>query len=199
MPIGEVYQLAVDQSLHGVLVTNIFYYNMLVDGAGPDEEQLFDAFKEDAIPTWRDACTSQWSVTCLRARRVSGVGTFPESLEVITGSAGTILEEALPANCVAVCSWYSQTYTKTGRGRSYFSGGPLSGEDTNTWQAAQMTLWNAIAAILQGTITDSVSAGSFERTLWSGTPPAKRDVVKREMRPQVRKLRSRTTRACVTA
>ena len=82
MPVGSTYQLAVDQSLHGVLCTNIFYFTQLLGGSGDDEDDLIASFKEDVVPQWQACLSVDWQITCYRARRVSGTGTFPEALEV---------------------------------------------------------------------------------------------------------------------
>ncbi|GAG55478.1 unnamed protein product [marine sediment metagenome] len=199
MSVGDVYQLAVDQVLHGVLLTNVFHFEQTIDGSGDDEADLFAAFEEDGLPNWKLAVSAQLMFTCLRARQVSGVGAFPESLLVLTGDVGALLEEALPANCVAVISWYSQTYSKSGRGRSFISGAPVPSEDENTWEEAQYDLFNTMANSLGTPFIDSVSGASFALAIWGGTPGAAKDVAKFETRPQVRKLRGRTTRACSTA
>ncbi|GAH04876.1 unnamed protein product, partial [marine sediment metagenome] len=102
MPVGEVYQLAVDQELNGVLLTNVFYFAQLISGSGDDENDLIDAFEEDVVPTWLLCCSDDWQITCYRARRVSGVGTFAEALQVASGDVGDVVAEPLPANAVAV-------------------------------------------------------------------------------------------------
>lgn len=199
MGVGDIYQLAVDQALHGVLLTNVLHVEQLIGGSGDDEDDLFAAFKEDSLPTWKLAVSAQLSFTCLRARQVSGVGSFAEALEVLAAQQGILLGEALPANNVAVVSWYSETYSKSGRGRSYLSGCRIEDEDENTWVEAQFILLETMSLLLGGTWTDSVSGASFARTIWGGSPATAKDIVKREVRPQVRKLRGRTTKACVTA
>lgn len=199
MAVDDVYQIAVDQTLHGILLTNLFHYKQLVGGSGDDEQDLIDAFAEDVQPAWEAALSLDWSITCYRSRQVSGSGAFPETLEVVTGAVGDLTGNAFPANAVAVISWYSQTYSKAGRGRSFFSGIRMDDEHENTWQAAQMTLLNLLGAALVGTITDSVSGGSFESVIWGGSPATSKKIVKREVRPQVRKLINRTNKSCVTA
>ncbi|GAG73764.1 unnamed protein product, partial [marine sediment metagenome] len=97
MPVGSTYQIAVDQSLHGVLCTNIFYFSQLETGSGDDEQDLMDAFKEDGMPAWRLCLSVDWAATCYRVRRVSGTGTFPEAFEVISGIIGALTGDALPA------------------------------------------------------------------------------------------------------
>lgn len=199
MPVGSTYQLAVDQSLHGVLCTNIFYWTQTQTGSGDDEQDLIDAFKEDGTPAWQACLSDEWQITCYRARRVSGTGTFAEKFEVATGIDGDLTGAALPANAVAVISWYSETYSKAGRGRSYFSGCQMIDELENTWNSTQYALLELLGFAIQDGVADSVSGAIFDRTLWGGNPATAKPVVKREVRAQVRKLRGRTTRSCVTA
>ncbi|GAG73759.1 unnamed protein product, partial [marine sediment metagenome] len=117
----------------------------------------------------------------------------------ISGIIGALTGDALPANGVGVISWYTETYTKSGRGRSYFSGCRMVDELENTWTNDQVALFDTFGSAIQNEIEDSVSGGKFRRALWGGDPATAKNVVKREVRAQVRKLRGRTTRSCVTA
>jgi hypothetical protein len=197
MGVGDIYSLAIDQDVHGVACVNVFHFEQTGPGAADDENELIDAFESDCFPAWQAATSTQWSAACARARQVSGSGAFPEVLQIIPGVAGALIGEALPANAVAVISWYSQTYTKAGRGRSFFSGIRLADEDENTWIVAQQALLATLAGAITNTITDAGSGATFKQVIWGGTPATEKTVVKYEVRPQVRKLRSRTTRSCL--
>lgn len=198
MGVGDIYQAAVDQSLHGVAMTNVFHFEQTFAGTGEDEKDLAGAIEDDILPTWILAMSDDWEAVCIRTRQVSGTGSFPEELTLLTGQTGSIVGDALPANNVAVISWYSETYTKSGRGRSYYSGADMDNQSENTWEVDQVVLWDNLANVTASEITDASSGAKFKLNLWTGTPKTAKSVVRYDSRNAVRKLRGRTTRSCST-
>lgn len=199
MSVGDIYSLAIDQSLNGVLLTNVFHYEQTGPGAGNDEQELIDAWQADTLPTWKLAVSTSLQFTCGRARQVSGTGSFPETFEIFSAQIGALAGEALPANCVAVLGYYSTTYSKSGRGRSYISGCRMVDEDENTWVSAEYSLLLTLAQAVVDTITDAGSGATFKHVIWGGSPATSKTTVRHEARAQVRKLRGRTTLGCVAA
>lgn len=197
MAVDDIYQLAIDQSLNGVLLTNVFHYEQTGPGGSDPEQSLIDAWQTDTLPEWEAAVAVNLIFTCGRARQVSGVGSFPETFEIFASENGDLTGEALPANAVAVLSWYSATYTKSGRGRSFISGIRMVDEDENTWITAQQALLDTFAGAVINTITDAGTGATFKQVIWGGSPATAKTVIKKEVRPQVRKLRGRTTRGCI--
>lgn len=198
MPIGSTYSLAVDQQLHINAISNIFNYRQTGGASDDDEQALMNAFFADVMTTWQDLVTDQWSAVCMRAREVSADGTRPEVLQLLTGISGSITnEEALPTNVVACISFYSETYDRTGRGRNYFSGSPVSAENENTWDNPHLVKLDALGTALINNITDGATSTTFERVIWGGEPVATaKPVIKHEGNPEVRKLRRRTRTLC---
>lgn len=179
MAVDDIYQLAIDQSLNGVLITNVFHYEQTGPGGTDSEQSLIDAWQSDTLPEWELAVATSLLFTCGRARQVSGVGSFPEQFEIFTGENGALVGEALPANAVAVISWYSGTFSKSGRGRSFISGARMVDEDENTWITAQQALWDTFAGAVINTITDAGTGATFKQVIWGGSPATAKTVIKK--------------------
>jgi hypothetical protein len=129
MAVDDIYQLSIDQAIHGVLISNVFHYEQTGPGGTDPEQSLIDAWQSDTLPDWKLAVSIDLVFACARSRQVSGVGSFPETFEILTAQFGALAAGALPANAVAVISWYSSLYTKSGRGRSFLSGILIISED----------------------------------------------------------------------
>ena len=196
MAVGDIYNLVIDQQLHNTAIANVFHFEQTVDGDGEDELNLMRGFEEQLFPDWRNFCSDQWSVACMRARRVSGSGVFPEELYLPTGAVGNLAEEALPANCVLCCTWYSETFNKSGRGRTYFSGIGMPQESENTWTRGLIVLFNMFGDKFVAPITDTMTGAVFTSVLWTGVTPSSKNIGQYIANSDVRKLRGRTSKQC---
>lgn len=199
MALDDIYYLAVDQVVYGVVCTNVFHYKESTAVAPGDNgaEQLVEAFEEDNAPVWAANLATDWSVVCLRAARIKPEqgSEFPKT---ISGVSGAVTGPALPANQVALISVYSSTISRRGRGRSYISGMSVAAESANHLTTEGLTNLGAIAGTFDNNIANSAGSGVFTPVVYSTVDEAGYDIQHVEPKSPFRKLRNRTPTICIT-
>ena len=195
MAIDDTYKLELHQQVHNVNLVNIFHYKQ-VTSSTDDAPQLIAAFLNTVLTTWRNMCGPEWKALCVIVSRLlptEGSRRFGVLTPPVTGMASG---ECMPANSVVVGTWYTNEVSKTGRGRSYFSGFPEAAEGRNNlvnsnWEAFVNTL-----NVINSTQIGSPSDGSWKLVIWSPKDQVTYDVEAFEGRTPIKKLRSRTPRIC---
>jgi len=196
MASGDIYQASINQSLHGVTCVNVFDYVQSLDSSGgvEPEQDLAEAIRDHLIPLWANEVSDQVTFGCVVVRKKYPTGGTPYELS-LGPVVGAQVGEALPANAVAVVSYYTATYDKTGRGRAYFSGMLIADERDNCWSdAAGARLFVIGQETRKNLVGKGSGLGDFDRCLAGGDPPVAKVLEKFQVRVQVRKLRGRTMR-----
>lgn len=198
MPDTDVYQLACDQTVGRSTAVNVWHFQQIGDTSGGNmpEKKLAETFEESIQMQMAAFLSQEWSVFCLRVRRV-----FPdqgsEFIYVPTdNTVGLNTSSVLPPNQAAVLSLYTENYGKKGRGRKYIAGVPLDAESANHLTNAGLL---GLQAIGMGAIADLPAPS--DTSLWrAGLLEKPGDIwhpfVRYEARSPLRKLRGRTSTIC---
>ena len=208
MASGDVYQLSVDQTLHGVRFRNVFHYQTGADADDDksNEQAIILAFEAQvSVPAWAPAVSSDLAFQCYSCRKVSPSAGSEFVAAAIGATSGGAAADALPANQVVLITRKTAT---GGRGktqsRSYISGlskqYEVDGNISNEWQDEL----EALATALDNTLTQ-VAPGTGQ---WApclppsvdkdDNPLAAMQFVEglHNVRGNLRKLRSRTALLC---
>lgn len=197
MAVGDVYQLAHNQSLYGVQVVNVLHYQTEIEPtSGTEEADIATEFLTGVIGPMFTNLSTAWTSDCMVVRKLGPGASTPYTQ--LTGLPGTVAGEAMPPNAVGVLSFYTDDFTKSGRGRTYISGMLTSDEADNCWTDAAAARLDLIAQAIRDDL-DAIGGGTgtYASGIWTGTPKTFKNTIIREVRSQVRKLRGRTMRrAC---
>lgn len=126
MAIGDVYEVTVVSQVNGQRVVNVQHFGEAVECTDDIPARSICAMWEDVfLPLYLAALSNEGSVQCIYARRIDPTLGIP-FLVVETSSPGLVAAESVPSNAAAVISFYTSLYSRSGRGRQYFSGVPES-------------------------------------------------------------------------
>jgi len=192
---GDRILLAARGSLYGVTCVTTIPYVETVSGGTNALDNLLAEFRDTVVPDWMAVLSEDFTLHCLEAVIVDAGPASPRTLQLASANVGLVEEPSLPANRVMVCSEYSETYTRSGRGRHFFSGIPLSREYDNALSEESKDDLETFAATLQSNLVSSV-LGEWQRVIRSIVLAEDFAVEVTVFSPQVRTLRSRTPRLC---
>lgn len=196
MAVDDVYQTTLYQSMLGVSIANVWYYQEVTGAVTKDEEDAINDWVEsDVLPDYVTALSDQWRAQCVRTVKITGGSNVPREKFFTSGNIGSQTGEPLPPNAVMCGTFYTGGYTRAGRGRVYISGWRVADEDDNCFNTAAKTRGQAIMDALTANAAP-IGEGTYNRILLSGSPAAPILVLSNYTNPQVRKLRSRTMKAC---
>ena len=122
MALNDVYQLNVNQKVHGVNVVNTYHFQQTIAEAGGEvpEDSLMAAWNLIMSPLQQAMSVLAWNQTCLTARKVRPIGGV-QFLNT-AGFVGSVAGEGFAANTCCVGRLYSNTASRRGRGRKFLSG-----------------------------------------------------------------------------
>lgn len=198
MAVGDFYRVSWNQTCHGINCVNTFVYKQTGgSGSVAEEQDLAEGFRDDVaaniVGTWG---SDQYVSECIVVRKIApGAASIYHLVHGVEGSFTGV--ESLPAKSVAVISRYTTQLGRKGRGRTYLSGGLQSWEKDNCWSTAGFSVLINIANWFFADVTSGSGGGVFEPGMLVGTPGSFEEILKHEVRSQIRNLRSRTQkRAC---
>lgn len=191
MPIGDIYQLSVDQLLFGVALTNTHYFRQESPDAPSDTPStLIEAYINDLLPLQ----LAMQSQDCVSSQiRVIRVHPIPSqaTLQSIT-SPGTIVAESHPANICSLGGLYGTAASTAPQGRNFFAGIPMANINRGLLTDAALVLLQSFITRLLSNIQDPTSLTDWQRVLFKTLDDTVFDLVQAIARPASRKLRSRT-------
>ncbi len=196
MAIGDIYQLSVNQALHGVELANVYNFEQLSDvtpGTEP-ENSLMEAWVEDISGLMVAMNASAWSITCLTCIKVRPTGGV--RFTRATTLPGSIAGEANNANTACVGTLYSALAGPRGRGRNWYSGMPVNAASAGRLDQAALTAFNTFLDALIAIISWSADNADFIIRIISGIDAIIRPVDQRQARVRLRYLKSRRNRIC---
>lgn len=188
-------QVAAKGSLYGVTCVTTLAYVETVSGGINALDNLLAEFRDTVVPDWMAIVSEDFTLHCLEATIVVAGPASPRTLQLSSANVGLVEEPALPANRVMVVTEYSETYTRSGRGRHYFSGIPLTLEQDNCLSEDAKANLEAFAATLKGNLV-SGTLGEWQRVIRSLVTAEDYPIEVAMFSPQIRTLRSRTPRLC---
>jgi hypothetical protein len=196
MPIGGIYQLAVNQDLYGVKAANVYHFEQLSDtspGVRP-ENSLMEAFLEHMTPLQALMSSEDWTMSCVTSRLVN-FGGGPQFIKPDT-TPGEVNGQALPASTCCVGSLYSGQGTRKGRGRKFFPGVPKGSTQLGLLSdTGIIPLANFLARLISAIKWTADNADFIIRIL-STVDDIARGVVSTIARPRLAKLSGRTSVFC---
>jgi len=196
MAVGDVYQLGVNQTLYGVQLANIYSFEQLADttpGTSP-EDSLIQAFLEHLTPLQAAMSVIPWSTTCFTAIRVRPTGGV--QFVVPAATPGLLTGEGNAVTTCCLASLYSSTVGPRGRGRKFFSGIPVTGNQFGRLSTASLALFTTFLDRLLLVIKWAADNAQFILRIISSVDAIIRDVVKYHQRVALTKQRSRLGRIC---
>ncbi len=191
MPVGDVYQLSIDATLHDQQVRQVHHYRQ--DSADPPTivgQTLIDAWNEFVKPTYQAFASEDLNFTIGSARRV-----HPNPSQTIfanLGGVGDVNEPSSAANTVGVSSYYARGNPSWIIGRTFISGIVKTAIHAGLMDAATRLLVQAFATRLLEQLTDSTHNTNWQKVMWNSTFATVLDILDSQVRTQIRKLRSRT-------
>lgn len=193
---NDVYQTTLYQSMFGVSIANVWHYKETAAPVTMDAEDAINQWVEsDVLPSYVAALSNQWKALCVSTVKITGGNNVPREKFFTAANIGVQTGTGLPPNCVLVGTFYTGNYGNNGRGRAYISGWRIEDEDDNCFKNASKVLGAAIITALS-VDAEPVGEGVYDRIILSGNPAAPEPVLSTYTNPQVRKLRSRTMKAC---
>jgi len=197
MAIGSVYQVVFKQSVYGVRCVNVFHFQETASpSSGTSEEDVASAFESQITTKYANALSQEWSGDCLQVFKLGQGGSPHHQLLALPG-ARTGHGQGLPANSVIKISFYTENYTRHGRGRCSISGLPQDDESDNAIENTSFGLFKLLAEAIRDDLFGGSGGGQYKSVIMAGPPPeAPTEIVQVVVRPQVYKLRSRTSKMC---
>lgn len=198
MAAGDVYQLSLDQTVGQANLTNVFMYKQVVDGSDPAlaRQKLAEAFEGDVMDKFAQGLNAAWSAFCIRISRKSPT-TSPELVVVpTTNNVGAKINQVLPPNQVGVVSFYTEEYSRKGRGRKYISGMDAADEAANNCTNIGLIVLQAIGDAVLADLSAVGDSGVYESGLLDFDGVTWRKFERMEARSPLKKLRGRTTKVC---
>lgn len=192
----DVYQTTLYQSMYGVSIANVWHYKETAQPVTMDAEDAINQWVEsDVLPSYVAALSNQWKALCVSTVKITGGNNVPREKFFTMSNIGVQVGEGLPPNCVMCGTFYTGNFSNNGRGRAYISGWRIIDEDDNCFVNAAKVLGDAIIVALKADAAP-IGEGTYDRIILSGIPAAPEPVLNHYTNPQVRKLRSRTMKAC---
>jgi len=198
MALNDVYRLSYDQTLYGQKITNVFHYEQTSPETSgkADELSLADAFIGVVVPLWQPVVTDDWQDVCIRVQRILPGGGV-QRVRLTAPNTGTVLlTQAFAPNVTVVTTFYTDDFSKTGRGRYFLSGFPTTGETLGLIKAAERTLLSALGEGIAGDLTFAPDTGVFSFRVYSKKLNLARVEQRLEVRTALRKLRPRSLSLC---
>jgi len=193
---NDVYQTTLFQSMFGVSIANVWHYKEVTPAVSKDEEDAINDWVEtDVLPAFVAALSDQWKALCVRTVKITGGNNVPREKFFLTANTGSKAGVGLPPNAVLVGTFYTGNFGNNGRGRAFISGWRTADEDDNCFKSASRLLGQAIIQAMSADAAP-IGEGTYDRIILSGMPAAPEPVLTSYTNPQVRKLRSRTMKAC---
>lgn len=196
MAIGDVYNLAVNQTLYGANIANVYAFEQLSDisTAASPEESLMEAWVENQLPLQKAMSVNGWAMTCLTARKVrptSGVQHF-----LYNQDTGDILQEGNPATTCCIASLYSNLVGPRGRGRKFISGIGIDANDKGRLDTAALSLFDTFVQGFLQTLNWSLDNADFIIRILSTVDGIIRAVQSARSQVSLTKMSSRLLRVC---
>ena len=191
MPAGDIYQLNVDQTLHGQELTNVHYFRQeSADPPTSPAQALIDAFASELAPKQADFCSDEWRIVGYRAIRIH---PMPTQAHFFTSTVvGQLALPAQPANVCFVSSMYGTPGAKIRHSRNYYAGlTNFSVVEGLLVQATLVIIRIFLDRLLQN-ITDATTSTDWKRVLWDTATDTAHDIIDSVPKTATRKLRSRT-------
>lgn len=196
MAIGDIYQLALNQTVHGVAVANVYNFEQLsdVDPGEDPEVSLQEAFIEHIVPLQALLSSQDWATTCTTCRKVRPTGGVRFAIPVAT--TGGVLNDALAANTAILASVYSRVGGPRGRGRHWYSGISKIDQTTGRLDATALILFGNLMERLIQSISWASDNADFILRIISSVDAVIRVADDVQCRVRVRYLKSRRDRIC---
>lgn len=195
MAVGELYRLSFNYQVYNVNCANVFHFEQ-TGSSSDDVPQLIQAFLDRYIALYKDYCSPEWVPLCVKANRIKPTEGSARVGIIPAGNQGTAAGECMPANQVGAISLYSAFYSKSTRGRHWFSGASESFEERNNHSLAGFQALQAIGNQLIVPLVGITPDGTWKTCIYSSTGGTWVDVTVYEARSPFKKLRGRTARIC---
>lgn len=193
MAMNDIYQVSIyQQGSGGINAVNVCHFRQTSDDVADHrpETDLADIVDTQLIVLLTAIVSDGWNYRTQKVRRIAP--TIHAGLDYGVGnSVGTIAAEALPPDHAVDVSWYTNTFTRAGRGRNRFPGSPITHVHGGVLTTTALGLWLvAMDAWLVELTGPNGYTFRFIVCKSDGTGP--HDVTAHRVRTQLHTLRSRT-------
>jgi hypothetical protein len=163
MALGDIFELAVRQTLWGIAVVNVWHFRDET-GAG-DAQMLADDFRASLfVNTWRSRAYSSLQFGNISTRQI-----YPYVLNAgvaAMGFDGILTGNAFAPVVAAVVTWTTGVRGKRYRGRTYFAG--LSGNMAQgAWDATMMGNLTSLASQMLSDYGEGGVRSTYRLGVWS--------------------------------
>lgn len=196
MPIGDIYQLGVNQQVNGVNAANIYTYEQLSDvtpGNAP-EASLMQAWLETMTPLQQAFSSDKWANVCLTCRKVRPTGGV--QFIVTDTTVGLIPDETFAANTGTLIGKYGSPASRRGRGTNIIPGMGLSLADGGRLNSSGIALFATFTDRLMQSISWTTDNADFILRIISTLDTVIRQIDQITTRVRQSKLASRQQQIC---
>ena len=190
MPAGDVYELAVDQTIAGQAITNVYHFKQVGgDGTG-DGRNAVDAMW-DAVykATYLAILTDQVTINQYRTRRIHPTTT--QTITTATTGDGDVAEEGLPTQSCAILRCSAIPLGRKGTGHVKLAGIPISAVTEGRLDSAIQALIRAFGEFMEANQTDAGSGFVFRQVVWSIVDSIAREIVSARTTSRIKTVHSR--------
>lgn len=200
MPVGDIWELAVDQTLYGQAVVNRhFFQQESPDGQADVGDELINAYIANVEAEQLAFQTGDLRIEAYRARRVRPNPTQARLLS--SGQTGNSLGTSHSANIAGLASYQSASFLPAGaqaglnvvlKGHTFLAGIRETSIVGGILVEAVKILIAAYIAKLVDAIQSPGDGIDFRKVLWDTTNDLVQQIAQGVSKPASRKLRSRT-------
>ena len=120
---NDIYQVTVIGNLNGQVVNNVLHAKERVaEQAGIAAEYCARGFFTTISAYWVNCCAESYQMAGIYVRRIKPTPGVPYLHIPASGHVGLVVGEAASTTGAGVISLYTNTYSKSGRGRIYMPG-----------------------------------------------------------------------------
>jgi len=189
MPIGDIYQATITQTMHEQFMNNVLHYRVATEGAGNGGAILGAAVGATVVSLFKPLCSDEWVYNGTVCQKVFPKPPLAPVFANAGAGAGAYAGNAIPGNAPCVITKRTMFAGPKYRGRMYISGLSTADEENGQIVGSTITALNAYAAQLLTPY--SVSGWEFVPILFHRSTNTYTDINEWSARPILRNMRRR--------
>ena len=199
MAVDDIIRFSVQSRMFGIRMANILHYRVVASGepAIPDPVIVEASFVGAYRDWWLGRMVSDFEMTCFKAQKIWPLPVGDPVIEPQTGVVGTAVGNATSAQQCLKMRMYTETISKRGRGRNYFSGLPAGAMDQGNIREATYNNLQGWANAWEAHLINVPFSGEYALGVWSQTGLVFNDITEITPSAKVWTLRDRQDALCI--
>lgn len=166
MAVGDIYQVVIDQTLHGQSILNVLHFKQDASAAAP-ETALSTACRTKFIGLLKGVQSTELTHNHLLVQRISPRPPLVPVVDALGAGAGTVAGGSLPTSVTVNITKVTEFAGAGWRGRVYVGGVPVSSESDSKLAAGVQGAWQTLGNTMFNPA--SWADVSFKPVLWNRT------------------------------